>query len=184
MDDDDWQEGMYDYDQEDRDLEDYDEDKDDFGDPENSDEDRGEFTDPFIGEIINDDLDFKPDFKQMQQATTDKGRGTTLAPGMGKRARKAMRSPEEILEEQLRGILSSDVYSEVTEPRKAQVIQDILSLHNSVLLNLEILALAMIWQIENRPLNKKNFADFTKRYDVSDNISLFTYIRMLTVKTE
>jgi hypothetical protein len=143
----------------------------------------GDDDDPFRGDFTRDDedVDFKPDFKQMQQMIGDKGRGTTLAPGASKRAQKAMRSAEDVINDQLRGVLSSDVYSNLSENKKGTIVAEAEVLKNIALLHLETLVQALLWKIENAVLNKKSFNDFVKKYGVTDPISFLTYIRLVTL---
>jgi len=180
---DDWEDNLYDYgsfggndvydDVEDEDRERRDEES--FG------KDPDEEEDPFRGEsaMEDDDMDFKPDFKQMQQLVGDKGRGTTLAPGASKRAQKAMRSAEDIITDQLRGILSSDSYSDMSENKKSSIVTTAETFKNVSLLHLETLIQALIWKMENKILDKKNFTFFVKKYNITDQISLLSYIRLV-----
>jgi hypothetical protein len=145
---------------------------------------RGEMQDdedPFRGEIQDDDIDFRPDFKQMQQMIGDRGRGTTLAPGASKRSQKAMRTVEDTIRDQLRGVLSSDVYSGMSETKKTTILEQAESFKSIALVHLETLVQAFVWKMENKTLNKKNFADFAKKYIISDQISLLIYIRLITI---
>lgn len=172
----DWEDNMYDYmvssGGDDYDYEDED------GEERNKYEDE---DDPFLSDDVlkEDNIDFNPDFKQMQQMVGDKGRGTTIAPGASKRVQKSMRSADDIITDQLRGVLSSDVYSDLTDKTKNSIVSVAETTKNISLLHLETLIQAIIWKTSNIALNKKNYADFVKKYGVTDQISLLLYIRML-----
>lgn len=144
--------------------------------------DDGDEYNPFEGgEAADDELDFKPDFKQMQQMTGDKGRGSDQFAGKGDKSKKSMRSAEDVIKDQVRGILSSENYSEITEPKKNYIVEKIESVKNSFLLNTELLVQAVIWTVEKRSLDKKTFGEYIKKYKVKDHITLLLYIRMLTI---
>lgn len=129
---------------------------------------------------IDEDIDFRPDFRQMQQLKGDKGLGTASVSTLSKNNQKAMRSAEDAITEQLRGIISSDIYSSIPENKKDMLISKAEMVKNIMLLNLEVLINSLIWlNINNKDLNKKNFAEFIKRYEVTDPVTLLTYIRML-----
>lgn len=171
---DDWEDNIFDYSN-------YPGEKDFEEDFEDFDTERFTEDDPFISDDImkEDSIDFNPDFKQMQQLIGDKNRGTTLLPGASKRAQKSMRSAEDVIKDQLRGVLSSDMYSNISDAKKNDIVSSAERLKNISLLNLEILVQALIWKMSGNVLNKKNYAEFTKKYSVEDQVSLLLYIRML-----
>lgn len=175
------------------------EDEDDMGFGFRGSEGEGDEDDPYRGDPgeerdfgggDGEDVDFRPDFKQSQQLLGDKGRGTMLAPGASKRIQKVLRTPEEVIRDQLRGILSSDVYSDLSESKKNSIVEQAELIKNVGLLHLETLVHALMWKMENKPLNKKHFGDFAKRYipvttaGGSEQVSVVTYIRLITINPQ
>ncbi len=131
-----------------------------------------EDDDPFRGGgDPDDDVDFKPDFKQMQQTT----KGDAVM--QGKKVRKAARTIEEIVADQLRGVMSS--YAGLSDSDRNEIISEAENIPGVGLLHLETLVLALLWKHQGKVLNKKNLADFSKHYKISDQISLVRYIRMV-----
>lgn len=180
---DEWEENLYDYGGDDF-VDNYEDNEDRIYDEENFNREPDDEEDPFRGDLVEEDIDFRPDFKQMQQMTGDKGRGTTIAPGANKRTQKAMRSAEDVIIDQLRGVLSSDAYSGLSESKKNSLVGEAELFKNVHLLNLETLIQALIWKMEAKQLNKKSFADFVKKYSVADQISLLLYIRLSSTKSK
>jgi len=175
---------MYDYGVTGRDLA---PDDDDFEGGEMGDGDGGgEFGEGFEDEqyyreeAADEDIDFRGDYKQMQQMIGDKGRGTTVAPSLGKKGQKAMRTPEEVLIDQLRGVLSSAVYADISETKKNSIVEEAEKVPNATQLNLELLVPALLWKQSKFTLTKDSFSKFTVRYSIVDVISFLRYIRMLS----
>jgi hypothetical protein len=138
-----------------------------------------EFDEDFNDNLVRDEddnIDYTVDFKHLQQVSS--GRGTTAV--MGINAQKAMRSAEETVTDQLRGILNSDLYKDLSDTKRDIIVNKAESVKNVVLLNLEILIQAILWTTLEKPLNKKTFSDFTKRYETVDAITLLTYVRYLS----
>lgn len=161
---------------------DYIDDYEDYGEDE-GDNTQGDFEeeDAFKQGEGDEDLDFTLSYKQMQQLSGDGGKGTNLAPGASEKKQKLLRTPEEIVVDQIRGILSDDLYTNsVTNVKKKGIIEYAETLKNVTLMNLEILVPAILWKINEYSLDKKNYSDFCKKYNIVDVVSLLTYIRMLS----
>ncbi len=176
--DDDWQETLYEYSHLDRDEEEVQ--SEIYEGDDRSESDGGEIfedEDPFRVDFEDDEL--KPDFKQMQQLAGDKGLGTGAVPTIGRRAQKAMRSVEEQISDQIKGILYSDAYSDLQQNKKDVILSKAESISGVQLYNLELLIQAIMWTTLSKELNKKNLAEYVKRYDIKDAITLIAYVRML-----
>jgi hypothetical protein len=174
--DDDWQDSLYDYVADEdpyEDIEEIDFDKD----VDSGDEEEGRVE--IIEEMYDEELDFRPGFKELQQMKADKGTRTVLAPMLGEKAQKAMRTPEEAAIDQIKGLLSANVYQSLGESKKRQIIDRIEQLQNIAMLNGEILIPSILWKVDKRTLDKKSFQAFVKTYEIADQITLLSYIRML-----
>jgi hypothetical protein len=134
--------------------------------------------------------DLKATFKDIQRTM-----GGRLA-GAGKRAEQTARtnrSPEDMVKDQMQGVLS-DRYSHISREVRADIINTALNLDDIYVLNIEVLTTALVWKRESKKLTAANFAAFCKnlpfiRPDSNDGkkasgptvSDLLRYIRMLDV---
>lgn len=174
---DDWQENLYDLSEGKDEEEDFD--IDEFGKSAEDDPEEYAYEDP-------GDLDFKPDFKQLQQLSF--GRPGADIPGFKQNIQKAMRSPEEAAVEQAYGILNSGPYIILNEHQIEVVIKKVQKVKNLHLMNMEILVAAIVWKnvglggSQPGKLDKKNLGLFSSKVAPTVGpIDLLRYIRMLEV---
>jgi len=176
--DDDWQDDLWDYAQG-GDL--YDEDE--YGEEpyekgEEETEGEEETGEDFFGDE-GGDMEFAPDFKQLQQISFERRSAIGTAAPEG--VQKAQRTPEEATLDQVEGVLSSS-YSEISSATRQKIILVIEKTKNVQLYNVDVLVLAAIWLAEGRELNRKNLQEFTAKYknrsDVS-SLDLVRYIRTI-----
>lgn len=180
--DEDWQEGLYEYaDDEGLYVDDLGEvsdgDEDDFIMPRGSMDEEDEDRIEIIEEIYDEEMDFRPGFRDLQFSKVDQKSKTD-----GKKIQKITRTPEDAAIDYIRSLLSDDNYKNLGEQKKNNVVEYIehrLGDLNITLLNGETLIPAVIWKLDKLNLDRKQFQHFTKQYNVSDSITLLSYIRIL-----
>lgn len=128
----------------------------------------------------DEDIEFEPDFKQLQQTSYERGAGLKTV-GLSAGQQKAQRTPEEAAIDQVQGVLASS-YQDLSEDKKRQIVAVAERTKNIYLLNVEVFVLAALWIDEGSVLDTKNFQNFVKihagRSEV-DQVDLLRYIRML-----
>lgn len=128
----------------------------------------------------DDDIDFRPDFKQLQQVSS--GKQSEIVAGVSLRLQKSLRTPEEAAREQIMGVLGSPAFANLSEDKKkgiGELLEKVPKVH---VYNVETLVLAGLWKIDNHSLDKSEFAKFYKQYLATTNanrIDLLRYIRLL-----
>jgi len=116
---------------------------------------------------------YKEDVAAMTGGPTDKIKN------MSKTAQKILKSGKEDAFEQCRGILSSNVYSNVSTKVKDRVLSRLGKMNNLSLFRLEFIVTASIF-VETE-LDDKQFSKFVKKYssERTSEIDIFRYVRYL-----
>jgi len=175
--DEDWQDDLWEYNQDTL----YDEDEGEEREEEDPD------TDTFVDEVEDrgdeDDIEFAPDYKQLQQVSYER-RSALGTVGLSEGLQKAQRTPEEATLDQVEGVISS-LYSEISITLRQRVISVIEKIKGVYLYNVDTLVLAAIWTVEGKELTKKNVQEFMVKYKDRTEINpldLIRYIRTISSK--
>lgn len=130
-----------------------------------------------------DDIEFAPEFKQLQQVRFER-RAALGTAALTESRQKTQRSPEEATLDQVEGVISS-TYSNISENLHQKIISRVEKIKGVYLYNVDVLVLAVIWDVEGKELNKKNLRAFMTNYKQSSDVNvldLIRYIRTLSTR--
>jgi hypothetical protein len=137
-------------------------------------------------ELIGEDEDFydedEPEYKSGFKDTQRAGGGREIVEGISERLQRSVRTSEEIIKIAVMAALDGQSFENMSQSLKSQILSEIEKIPKIQNMNMATLVLAHLWLFDKKPLTKKAFEDFVKKYKKTgvNDLDLLRYIRFIS----